>query len=61
MRPAKTAPATTSKPKDPVLPTGWVCPKCGAVMAPHVNGCTHCNRPDSRVMCGGLPLDLLRY
>lgn len=24
------------------LPSGWVCPKCGAVMAPHMNVCINC-------------------
>ena len=23
-------------------PKGWECPKCGAVMAPHLNMCTNC-------------------
>ncbi len=23
--------------------TGWVCPKCGDVYAPHVPTCSHCN------------------
>ena len=22
---------------------GWICPKCGAVLAPHVNSCPHCS------------------
>ena len=22
---------------------GWVCPKCGAVLAPHVSSCPHCS------------------
>jgi len=26
-------------------PTGWICPKCGSVMAPHVGLCPHCSRP----------------
>lgn len=23
---------------------GWICPKCGSVWAPHVDGCHKCNR-----------------
>jgi hypothetical protein len=23
--------------------TGWICPKCGKVLAPHVQGCDACN------------------
>ena len=26
-----------------VIMYGWVCPKCGAVLAPHVNSCPHCS------------------
>ena len=22
---------------------GWICPKCGAVLAPHINSCPHCS------------------
>ena len=22
---------------------GWICPKCGRVLAPHVNSCPHCS------------------
>ena len=25
--------------------SGWVCPKCGTVYAPHVQGCVKCNNP----------------
>jgi hypothetical protein len=25
-----------------VIPKGWECPKCGAVMAPHVDVCVNC-------------------
>ncbi len=25
--------------------TGWVCPRCGAVYAPHINECSRCNPP----------------
>ncbi len=27
------------------LRTGWMCPKCGSVWAPHVDGCDICNAP----------------
>lgn len=23
---------------------GWICPKCGRVMAPHMTECTYCNK-----------------
>ncbi len=35
----------------PLAPTpsplnyGWICPKCGRVLAPHVNSCPHCSEP----------------
>jgi predicted RNA-binding Zn-ribbon protein involved in translation (DUF1610 family) len=25
-----------------LIPQGWECPKCGAVMAPHVDVCVNC-------------------
>ena len=24
---------------------GWICPKCGRVLAPHVNSCPYCSEP----------------
>ena len=27
------------------LYTGWICPKCGSVWAPQVEGCDYCNGP----------------
>lgn len=24
---------------------GWICPKCGRALAPHVNSCPHCSEP----------------
>lgn len=30
---------------------GWVCPKCGAVMAPHQNSCVYC-MPQTRITNG---------
>ena len=27
------------------VPEGWVCPKCGRVYGPHVDGCWWCNHP----------------
>ena len=24
---------------------GWICPKCGRCLAPHVNSCPHCSEP----------------
>ena len=34
-------------PCDPpsTLNYGWICPKCGRVLAPHVNSCPHCSEP----------------
>lgn len=37
-------------PCDPIvapqqLNYGWICPKCGRVLAPHVNSCPHCSEP----------------
>ena len=35
----------------PLTPTpnplnyGWICPKCGRVLAPHVDSCPHCSEP----------------
>lgn len=26
-------------------PIGWICPKCGSCLAPHVNSCPHCVAP----------------
>lgn len=34
---------TYAKDKQNLL-TGWVCPKCGAVMAPHQNYCINCTK-----------------
>lgn len=30
-------------PEKPEIKYGWECPKCGAVMAPHVNVCINCS------------------
>jgi hypothetical protein len=30
-------------PEKPEIKYGWECPKCGAVMAPHVNVCVNCS------------------
>ncbi len=27
------------------LHTGWICPKCGYIWAPQVEGCDYCNAP----------------
>lgn len=37
-------------PCDPIgtpqpLNYGWICPKCGRCLAPHVNSCPHCSGP----------------
>lgn len=50
MKPAVPTPITTSKPRAPALLLGWVCPKCGAVMAPIVLACVNC-RPPLPVTC----------
>lgn len=33
--------------KDPFYKQGWVCPKCGGVMAPHQSYCLFC-QPQSK-------------
>ena len=30
-------------PEKPEIKYGWECPKCGAVMAPHVSVCVNCS------------------
>ena len=35
-------PPSKSETSQPVIPTGWMCPKCGAVMSPHVASCLYC-------------------
>ena len=30
-------------PEKPEIRYGWACPKCGAVMAPHVSVCVNCS------------------
>lgn len=32
-------------PVPPGAPTGWICPKCGTVMGPHVRVCQMCSVP----------------
>lgn len=37
-----------------VIVYGWVCPKCGSVMAPWQNCCVHCKpKEDYTFTCGG--------
>ena len=28
---------------------GWICPKCGSVWAPRVNGCYNCNKSSNSI------------
>jgi hypothetical protein len=28
---------------------GWICPKCGRCLAPHVNSCPHCNNTPTTI------------
>lgn len=30
-------------PEKPEIKYGWECPKCGAVMAPHISVCVNCS------------------
>lgn len=45
--PGDKPPYTIPMPHYPPEPInyGWICPKCGRVLAPHVNSCPHCSAP----------------
>lgn len=30
--------------------SGWICPKCGDVYAPYVQGCIKCNKNETNIM-----------
>lgn len=41
-------------PCDPIgtqqqLNYGWICPKCGRCLAPHVDSCPHCNNTPTTI------------
>ena len=39
----------------PLGQTGWICPKCGGVFAPHVDYCMNCTQWKSpKITCGDL-------
>lgn len=44
-------------PVPPGTPTGWICPKCGTVMGPHVKVCQMCSAPAYVIRHPG-PLDV---
>ena len=37
--------------------TGWICPKCGSVYAPHVNKCNYCSQNQEFKPTWTVPLD----
>lgn len=37
---------------------GWICPKCGSVWAPHVDGCQKCNSVITTVAIGDFPTNV---
>ena len=49
------APRVPFAPVPSGVPTGWICPKCGTVMAPHVSVCQMCSAPVYIVHCPGTP------
>lgn len=36
-------------PIDTPLNVGWICPKCGRCLAPHVDSCPHCNNTPTTI------------
>lgn len=43
--PCPNFPAPDKEKKD--SPMGWICPKCGRSLAPHISSCPYCSRPNT--------------